>query len=251
MKQITSLQNPLVKHLAKLQHNSDYRHDHHRIVIEGEKIIGEVCRKIAPVTLFVLDPEAIPSGISCEETYVVTEEIIHKIAGSQHPEGIIAEIDMPKQQSLKGCRSLIVLDGINDPGNLGALLRSSVAFGWEGVFLLDGCCDPYNDKSLRAARGATFRIPIGMGNWDRLDKIIAEGKMTPYVADLSGTPLSGISSVKAPALILGNEARGVSSEAKKRAKAITIPMSGDIESLNVAVAGGIIMYALGQMRGMS
>jgi TrmH family RNA methyltransferase len=248
MKQITSLQHPLVKHLAKLRHNTDYRYDHHRVVIEGDKVVAEVCRDIPPITLFVVDPEAIPKGVSCPDTYVVTEEIIHKIAGAQTPEGIIAEIPMPPQNPLKKCRSLVILDGVSDPGNLGALLRTAVAFGWEGIFLLEGCCDPYNDKSLRSARGATFRIPIASGHWEQLDKIISENKLTPYVADLHGTLLSKVDGAEAPALILGNEARGVSHDARKRAQAITIPMIGNVESLNVAVAGGIIMNALGVSR---
>lgn len=246
IKQITSLQNPLVKHLAKLRQNSDYRYDHHRIVIEGETLVAEVCSDIPPITLLALNPESIPKGITCPETYLVTEEIIHKIAGTQSPEGIIAEISMPKSQPLKNCRSLIVLDGVNDPGNIGALLRSSVAFGWGGVFLLDGCCDPYNDKAIRAARGATFRIPMACGHWDQLDKIITDNKLTAYVADLNGKSLSETKGIKKPALILGNEACGVSQEAQRRGQAITIPMAKGMESLNVAVAGGILMYAMSE-----
>ena len=116
------------------------------------------------------------------------------------------------------------------------------------VFLLDGCCDPYNDKALRSARGATFRIPIASGHWEQLDKIIAANKMTPFVADLQGKSLSTLDGVKAPLLIMGNESRGVSAESCKRSQAITIPMAGKMESLNVSVAGGIIMYALSELR---
>lgn len=249
MKEISSLQNPIVKHLAKLQHNRDYRYEHRRIVIEGEKMVAEVCSDVQPLTLFAVDPAVIPSHISCKETYIVSEEILAKIAGAHAPEGVIAEIPMPQSKPLKKCGSLLVLDNVSDPGNLGALLRSAVAFGWEGAFLLTGSCDPFNDKALRSARGATFRLPLAWGSWADLDKIIAGNSLTPLVADLRGKSLSQIGTVKAPLLIVGNESGGVSKEASKRSEAVTISMSGTMESLNVSVAGGIMMYVLGNARG--
>ncbi len=248
MKEIRSLQHPLVKHLAKLQHNRDYRYEHHRLVIEGEKMIAEVCQQLSPVTLFAVDPALIPSQLTCKETYIVTPEILDKIAGAQNPEGIIAEIPMPPLKPLKKCSSLLVLDHVSDPGNVGALLRSAVAFGWEGVFFLTGSCDPFNDKALRAAKGATFRLPLAWGSWEELDQLIAFNRLTPLAADLHGKLLSELAPVKAPLLIVGNEANGISIEASKRSQAVTIPMSGKMESLNVSVAGGIMMYALGNAR---
>ena len=83
-----------------------------------------------------------------------------KISGMQTPEGLVVEIEMPKPAPLEGLKYLLALDGVSDPGNVGALLRTALALGWQGIFILDESCDPFNDKALRSARGATFRLPL-------------------------------------------------------------------------------------------
>ena len=244
VKQLTSMQHPIVKHLVKLRQNSDYRYDHGTVVVEGIKPVQELAKQGPFKTVVVMDESLVPKGVKAKETLVVTEDIFHKISGMQSPEGILAEVEMPPNASLQGCQRLIALDGISDPGNLGTLLRTALALGWDGAFIVQDSCDPYNEKALRAARGATFRLPIARGSWEDLKQVIADNHLQPVVADLDGVAPDQLKQKGGVLLVLGNEAHGPSAEAKAFGRAVTIPMPGPMESLNVSVAGALLMYAL-------
>lgn len=243
MEYITSLQNPLVKHLVKLRQNRDYRYDHHCVFVEGIKPISEI-NKSMPIKTLVASDERLISDIKAEEIFIVNEAVMKKISGMKTPEGLVAEIPMPPSKDFRDFKYLVAFDGINDPGNFGTLLRTALALGWEGAFILEESCDPYNEKALRAARGATFRLPLAFGTWKDLANIVENNLLTPLVGDLHGEKINDISISHGVLLVLGNEARGVSEHAKNLCKPITISMPGDMESLNVAVAGGIMMYEL-------
>ena len=129
-------------------------------------------------------------------------------------------------------------------GNLGTLLRTALALNWQAVFITNSSTDPYNDKALRAAKGATFRLPLMQGSWEDLNVLIKKHQMHVFVADKQGTQLSKITPQTPILLVLGNEAHGASSFAKERYKRICIPMNPQMESLNVASAGAILMYQL-------
>ena len=242
--EITSLVHPIVKHLVKLRQNTDYRYDHQSVIIEGIKTVKEVAQTHPIKTLVAYDGTFIPRGVKGKEVFIVNEAIMKKVSGMQTPEGILAEVEMPKPASLNGLRYLLVLDRVSDPGNVGTILRTALALGWEGVFIVNESCDPFNEKSLRASRGATFRLPIAFGTWKDVKKIVDENKLTPLVADLNGKDLSEIKPAKGIALVLSNEAHGPSEEAQKLCQKVTVPMPGKMESLNVSIAGGILMYAL-------
>lgn len=244
MKEITSLQNPLFKHLVKLRQNSDYRYDHHAIVIEGTNMIAEAGALHTFKTILTSSPDLIPKGIKADEIILTTPAVIQKVSGLQSSEGILAEAIMPKPANLKGQKYIIALDGVNDPGNLGTILRTALALGWEGVFFLGESCDPYNEKALRASRGAVFKLPMVHGNWKDLQKLVSENKLNAYVADIHGTPFNQISPSNGILLVLGNEAHGPSKESLAACTPITIPMPGKMESLNVSVAAGILLYTL-------
>ena len=156
--------------------------------------------------------------------------VFRKITGQPSPEGVVAEFPLPKPSSLKGLDYVLVLDRVMDPGNMGMLLRSALALGFEGVLFLEGCVDPFNEKALAAARGALFRLPYCFGTLDDIDAPL-------LVADLEGAPLAF---QKRCALVLGNEAQGSQIEAPK----VSIPHKGEMESLNVAAAGSILMYGI-------
>ena len=115
---------------------------------------------------------------------------------------MIAEIEMPKESTLEKCRFVLALDGVADPGNLGTLLRSALAFGWEGIFLLENSCDLFNDKAIRAARGATFRLAFASGSWEKLQEIIKKYKWEPYAADLTGISPEKIKGKKSLLLVV-------------------------------------------------
>lgn len=244
-KHLTSLQHPLVKHLVKLKNCTRYRNQTGTVLIEGSKLVEEVTAlRAAKAVLATKDPGG-GKRYAAETFYTISDAVLNKITGTVEPEGVVAEVPLPQEASLQGIARLLVLDRIQDPGNMGTLLRTALALGWEGAFLLDGCCDPYNDKALRAAKGATFKLPWRKGGWKELSLLGAENKMDFYAATLSGKELCDV--FKAPdalLLVLGNEARGVSQEAMSACKGISIPMSGKMESLNVSAAGAILMYEL-------
>lgn len=240
---ITSLQHPQVKHWVKLRTDSRYRREEKTLIIEGIKPILElplklIKRVIQLPTVNILAEQEI-------ERWVVTEEILKKVSGMSSSEGVFAEVEMPRVKGLQDCKAILALDGISDPGNLGTLLRTALAFGWQGVYLLHNCCDLYNEKVLRSARGAHFKLPIIVGELDDLNKLMHENKMQCLVADVEGAPPEAFDVKDAKRiLVLGNEANGPSQEILNIGKKVTLPMSGEMESLNVAIAGSILMYLL-------
>ena len=244
MQRITSAQNPLIKHFCKLRLNRDYREEQQRVFIEGVKLVSEVGSHVHVYTVIVADGTLLPSGIQAEQVFTVPESLFYKISGMHSPEGIAAEVAMPAYASLTDLKYLVAFDGISDPGNLGALLRSALAFGWEGAILFNDTCDPFNEKAIRAAKGATFRLPLACGSQEELHSLIHANQLTPYFADIQGQRMDQVAEKKNVLLVLGNEAHGVSEAIRQSCRAVTIPMSGEMESLNVSVAGGILLYEL-------
>jgi TrmH family RNA methyltransferase len=230
---ITSLQNPQVKHWVKLRKDSSYRHETQSLWVEGKKLVAE---SEGIITLISTNPNT-PNAT------IVSEEVFQKISGMQAPEGIAAEVRIPKPAEWTALDRLLILDGISDPGNLGTLFRTALALGWQGIYLLNNCCDVFNDKALSAARGASLKLPFRQGDWNELMRLIQKFELTPIAADLSGVPLDQFESAGGIALALGNEAHGPSKDTLHHCKRITIPINS-IESLNVAIAGGILMYQL-------
>lgn len=236
LKEITSLQHPVVKNCVKLRTNRNFRYEKRQIVLSGKKMVREAG---SLETLFL--KKGTSSHLKADQIFFVTEAILKKISGLETPENIAAIAPMPNWKNLKDKNWIIALDGISDPGNMGTLLRTALALGWEGAFLTESCVDPYNDKALRAAKGATFRLPLQIGNEEKLDQL-ASGKKV-WIADIAGEPFIEIPKEKKGVLILGNEAHGVSQSLKRRYPLISIPIHG-IESLNVAAAGAILLYGL-------
>lgn len=242
---ITSLQHEIVKDTVKLRQNRDWRREHHLVVLEGVKTVEEVCKFHPATKIFVIEPAVIPPGVEMDEMVMVSGPVMQKLSGVQAPEGIIAVVPMPKKGDLKGKKRILVLDGINDPGNIGTLLRTALALGWDGAYLLPGCADPYNDKALRASRGAPFRLPIIEGDWGQLEKMIETEKWKPFAADLEGMKPSEVNIKDPIVLVMGSESHGLSKEVREACEPVSIPMPGAMESLNVAVAGGLLMYLWG------
>lgn len=238
-KEITSLQHPLVKHLVKLRQERAYRKEKQTALICGTKLISEIGQPLK--VLLVEQGAAIPRGVKADEIYSVPSAILKKVTALEAPEPYAAEVALPKPANLAHKRYLLALDGVSDPGNLGTLLRTALALGWEGVFLTENSCDPFNEKALRAAKGATFRLPLSMGTVSELKQLIKEGGFKAYVATVKGASLFEQHFDAPLLLILGNEAHGVSEELTSQYDSISIPMAGNMESLNVAVAGGILL----------
>jgi TrmH family RNA methyltransferase len=241
-REISSLQHPLIKHLVKLREKKEYRYECKRVLISGKKLIHELSGKEKFPTLLV--EEGNQSPLKADEIFYVSKEILKKVTGVQSPEPFAAEIDMPLSQDLSFANYLLVLDGISDPGNLGTLVRTAKALGWDGVFLMKSCTDLFNEKAVRAAKGATFSLPFQIGSWEELHALLQKRKMTLLAADASGKNVAECKATPPMALVLGNESHGLSEEIKTKASLIAIPMQQRMESLNVASAGAILMYTL-------
>lgn len=245
MRQISSIHHPLVSQCVQLRDKKSARLSHSEVFVQGIKLVRELCESTS-VEIVILEEGR---GLTEErwrakEVIVVSRGVMNKISSMESPEGVAAIVAMPRQAPALTGKALIALDRVSDPGNMGTLLRSALALGWSGAFVLEGSCDPFNDKALRAARGATFRLNLFHGSWPQLVRLAQLGGYTALAADIDGTPLSQVAPPDRPLLVLGNEATGLSPEARSLCKSVTIPLLGPMESLNVAAAGAILMYTL-------
>lgn len=229
---ITSLDNPKMKYLAKLA-NTKFRKKEQCFVVEGAHLVEEARMKGCLIEAY---------SIFEQDGYVqVGEAVMKKIANT---DTIVKEIGLCKMMEDHNLSShLLVLDGIQDPGNMGALMRSAKAFGFNTIVLGNGCVDIYNDKVIRSSQGAIFKLSFV--HHDLVDFLSNLKDYEIYGTNVvNGIPLDSIVPKNKLALVLGNEGNGISQEvASIIKKNIYIPMQ-DMESLNVSVAGGIIMYAL-------
>jgi TrmH family RNA methyltransferase len=175
----------------------------------------------------------------------VAEPALDKLADTQHPQGVIAVVRAPRWD-LSDIKvkmgPVLVLDGVQDPGNTGTMLRTALGLGAAGIIALPGTVEVTNPKVLRGSMGAVFRLPwveLGMGDflaWVRKEKV------TLLAAATDGDPISGMDIRLPAAIVLGNEGAGVSPMIKTAGRAVSVPMSPGAESLNVAVAAGILLY---------
>ena len=235
-KKILSLQHPLVKHWVSLRKDKAYREEQRRVLIMGKREVSE------QKNLVLISTEHSP--LPAQEHYLVSEEILKKITGLQAPDGFAAEVGMPSSQDIRSHKRILILDRLADPGNLGTLLRTALALGWEGVIAMPHTVDFFNDKALRAGKGAIFRLPYMQMDEKELSAWVQEKNIQLYIADTEGTPLDSLQLREPMALVLSAEGEGPSAWAKKLGEKITIPMSPSVESLNVAASGAILLYTL-------
>lgn len=237
---LESSQNPYVKHLVKLAQDSSYRLEQGKVLLEGRKLITEILPLLQTGTLFTTEENSIKTHL---ETVLISKTVAAKLTQIDSSEGVFLEIAAPAMSSLKGINRLLAFDAVSDPGNLGTLMRTALALNWKGLFFLPDCCDPFNSKVIRASKGAIFHMPYLRGTWKDLNQIIEREGLTPLAADIKGdSPHSLV--VQKPLLVLGNEGKGLSLESKSHCRRISIPINNEMESLNVAIAGAILMYCL-------
>lgn len=229
---ITSLENEKIKYLVKLK-TSKYRKKEQRFIVEGAHLVDEARKNNLLIEAY---------SIYEREGYIgVTKAIMDKIANTDTTVTEIGLCKMIEKNELSN--KILILDGIQDPGNLGALMRSSKAFGFDTIVLGDGSVDIYNDKVIRSSQGAIFKLNFIKANL--LDFIPTLKDYDIYGTNvINGIDLKDVKINDKMAIVLGNEGNGISKEVNSLLnKNIYIPIY-DTESLNVSVAGGIIMYTL-------
>lgn len=244
IQEITSLQNSLVKHLVKLRENKAYRQECRAVTLSGIKLIQELSLHHRFSTLLIQVDTPLPQGIKADQIVYVTPAILKKVTGLENPEPLAVEIQMPSPREVVSAPLLLILDGISDPGNLGTLLRTTQGLGWDGVFITEGSVDPFNEKALRAAKGATFTCPWQIGSHEELQALLAKRGGALFTADAKGASLTTLSFHAPLALILGNEAHGPTPFFKRASQLVAIEMQKEMESLNVASAGAILMHQI-------
>ena len=199
--------------------------------------------------------------------YYATAKVMKKLAGVENADGIdlVAELEMPEIREVtefmmqeKRIEKVLCLDGVQDPGNVGTLLRTAEAFGFDAVGLGPKTCDPFNDKCVRSSKGTAFRMQmftwktneeffeglVNGGTFELKRNVLAAMLAGENCAEVARELDDGDNSNNKVCLVLGSEGQGVSEEIASSIRAVTIPTPGVTESLNVAVAGGILMSSL-------
>jgi RNA methyltransferase, TrmH family len=257
---IESRQNPRVKELRAALSRSG-RTPSGLIAIEGEHLVQEAIRShLRFASIFLRDgyqpPFAIPQDA---EHLLLPADLFASAVSTEQPQGIAALVHPPAFSADTIFRTpaphataplVLVLAGLQDPGNVGTLLRSAEAFAASGVLLLPGTASPWNPKALRASAGSAFRVPaVNVTETDALGLLARHNIPAIAAVARDGMPVNEAPLANACALLIGNEGAGLSDKLIARAAhRITIPMPGNVESLNAAIAGSLLLYEAARQR---
>lgn len=253
MIEIQSRQNAALKHLARLGRERKYRRSTGEMLCEGEKMLEEALRSGAVLKTVLArrgwESEMLREAESRGAALYCAEDALFRLASEvESPQNVIFSCMQPQWDAaaLDGKKQVLLLDGLQDPGNLGTILRTAEAFALGAVVLCEGCADPFSPKVVRSTMGAVFRLPcVQLPLQEALDLLKTVG-LPVYATALheDSVPLSAVSLSRA-AVIIGSEGRGVSAPALRLSdKRVIIPMRGRAESLNAGVAAAIVIYEM-------
>ena len=255
MQRITSKDNPNIKLYRKLLENKKFRRENGMFVLEGVRLISDAISENARLhSVFVtedsaakLDIESLRSDIDC---YLIPDELKEKISDTGNTQGAFAiceALDKPVfSDTIKTGGKYILLHSVQDPGNLGTIIRTADAVGVDGVFLAE-CCDLYNPKVIRSTMGSIFRLNVSEVKFDEVFPVFKEQGVRTYAAviDNDAVSLTDCDFSDGGAVLIGNEGNGLPKEISDLCDVrLTIKMQGNVNSLNAAMAAGIIMWEL-------
>ncbi|MCI5774940.1 MAG: RNA methyltransferase [Aerococcus sp.] len=233
--------------MRKLQQRRQ-REKAQQYVIEGHHLVGEALKAGAPIQQIYATAEASQQGDYGEVT-LISDGVADALRETTHSQGIFAVVAMPNPEFdiARLSQAVLLLDGIQDPGNLGTIVRTADAFGYQDILLGEGAVDPYNEKVLRAMQGSNFHVQLHAVD---LETVIPELQAKHYrigatLLDRSSQSIrhSDLAANGRWGLVLGNEGHGISEAIADLADVhLHIPMIGQAESLNVAIAGAVAMY---------
>lgn len=244
MEHITSLKNPKVTAWKALKDRKG-RRESGCFLVEGRKMVEEALKSAFDVeAVLVQEGVSFPDGLTMP-VYELPAHVLAAVCDTKTPQGIAAVVRM-KEQSALG-KHIVVLDGVQDPGNVGTIIRTADAAGLDGVLLSNQCADVFSPKVLRATMGSIFRM--NLRTTDDLPGELTKLREKGYSilsSQLDGTPFYEREKVAEQfALIIGNEGNGVSEQVQQTAThRVRLPMRGGAESLNAAIAAAIMMYEL-------
>jgi TrmH family RNA methyltransferase len=230
-------------------------------VAEGVRSVEELLRSGLSIHGVLVAPQLsdAPRGAALRaqleqsriELTEVNEKDFRSAAETESPQGVLAVAEVPRRDldtlNIPGRCRILVLDGLQDPGNVGTILRTSAALGATATIALPGTVDLWNPKVIRSSMGAQFHHAALHAGVDATIDFLQRHSIELWAADTTGTPLEPSSAPDRLAIALGNEGAGISSSIRASARrTVSLPISGDVESLNVAVAAGILLYHLRQ-----
>lgn len=228
-------------------------------VAEGIRTVEELLRSATAVRgalvtgTLLASPRGAALAAQLEQRAIPTEEVgdadFESAAETESPQGILAIGAVPHGSlaALPGAESLrlLILDAVQDPGNVGTILRTAAALGVTATIALPGTVDLWNAKVVRSAMGAHFHHFCLTGTWDEVDSFRSRHGVEIWAADAAGESIEGLEAPARLAVVVGNEGAGLSSNSRTRAdRLVALPISAAVESLNVAVATGILLYEL-------
>lgn len=245
MEKITSRKNKIVQHFRWLGRDRAYRQECGEYVCDGVKLLEEALKWGAQITAVLCTSETKSLLAESKNTYELPQELMDYVSPLQNSQGVLFSVKM-HEKSAKGHACAIVLEGIQDPGNLGTIVRTANALSLDSVILADGCADLYNPKTIRATMGAIFRQSIIRIPTSDLRKSLDEWNLRLYGAALTDNAGNIRSAcLKNSAVAIGSEGKGLSDQMLSICDGqIIIPMNPECESLNAAAAAAIVMWEL-------
>ena len=246
MKYIESVKNPQVKQWKKLSAKKE-RDKTGKYLVEGFHLVEEALKEGIVLEVIMNEETELPAQFRIEGTEVVyvKSDVMKAICDTETPQGIAAVCEQRAiTLSEINPERVLLIDAVQDPGNIGTMIRTADAAGMDCVILGEGCADPYNPKVVRSTQGSLFHLPVIKGSLaDVIDELKAKG-IPVYGTALEGaSPLDKAEKSDRYAILVGNEGQGVSKDLLTKTTAnLYIPIYGKSESLNVGVAAGILMY---------
>ena len=229
------------------------------VLVEGVRATAEALAAGADIRFVIRSPRLLDTKVGRTlasalagrgpETYQVDDADLAELSDTEHPQGVLCVCTEPglglAQLRDRDPATVLLLDGLQDPGNLGTLVRAARAFGVDAVIVLDGSVDPWNPKAVRAAAGASFHTPIARAAWAEAGPWLEDQHIEILAADPAGDDVRSFQPRGSWALAVGNEGAGLRADIMAAStKRIAVPMPGTAESLNAGVAGSILLYSL-------
>lgn len=254
---ITSKDNPVIKLYQKLSSSKKERFEYGLFVLEGLRIVEDALREDSGLEHIIITKQAyekfgdtlFQADLRNTRTTVISNELGNKIASTEKTQGVFAicRIPVERRMTFKENGRYVVLFGLQDPGNVGMVIRTADALGMDGI-ILSGSCDLYSPKVIRSTMGSVFRTDIMIENdSEKLFALLEQNSVqtSAAVIDSDAVPVTECVFTGKQAVFIGNEGNGLPREiAEKCSRRIIIPMNGSINSLNAAMAAGILMWEL-------
>lgn len=256
MEQITSSQNPLIKEIKGLKQKKN-RDDKQQFFIEGSRFVQEALKEETQILRIVISEKYSRSGDTALvdtarsrgiPVILTSDKVFADISDTENPQGILAVLEMKHwhwEELLQGRKFLLLLDSLQDPGNMGTIIRTADAAGVNGILISQGSVDVYNPKVLRSTMGSIFHVPfLYIDDMHECIDVLQQQGIMVCAAHLRGDrSYTALGRKESIAVMIGNEANGISEEAARRADVLVkIPMPGKSESLNASIAAALLMY---------